>query len=104
MEQKGPEDVTKNHKKLTVNEVVTNLSTLLISLSSAGPSQETTCPSLLTASQEALIRKRICHRWTDSDGVEQWYYGNILSRVPGTTDGFNAQYDSEDVIYLLICF
>ena len=40
--------------------------------------------SSMTVSQETLIGKRICHQWKDSDGVEQWYYSNILSLVPGT--------------------
>ena len=45
---------------------------------------------LLTVGQETLIGKRICHQWKDSDGLEQWYYGNILSLVPGTNDWFNV--------------
>ena len=68
---------------------------------SIGPSQGTSHPVLFTASQETLIGKRICHRWKDSDGVEQWYYGNILSLVLGTNDWFNVQYNGEDVILCL---
>ena len=96
--------MTKNRKKLTVDEVVSNLSTLLTSFSSTSPSQESSRPNLLTASQESLIGKRICHRWKDNDGIEQWYYGNILSFVPGTNDWFNVQYDGEDVILSLNLF
>ena len=96
--------MTKNRKKLTVDEVVSNLLTLLTSFSSTHPSQESSCPDLFTASQETLIGKRICHRWKDSNGVEQWYYGNILSLVPGTNDWFNVQYDGEDVILSLNLF
>ena len=62
LEQKGPKEVfffTMNRKKLTVDEVVSNLSTLLTSFSSTSPSQESSCPNLLTASQESLIGKRI---------------------------------------------
>ena len=92
---------TKTVKKLTVGEVVSNLLTLLTSTSSIGPSQETSRPNLFTASQETLIGRRICHRWKDSDGVEQWYYGNILSLVPGINDWFNVQYDVDVILYLL---
>ena len=99
LEQKSPKEVfflTKNRKKLTVGEVVGNL---LTSTSSIDPSQETPHPDLFTASQEALTRKRICHRWKDSDGVEQWYYGNIL---PGTNDWFNVQYNGDVILSLNI--
>ena len=106
LEQKGPKEIfflTKNRKKLTVDELARNLVTLLTSCSSI-PSQGSSRPDLLTASQETLIGKRICHRWKDSDGTEQWYHGNILSLVPGTNDWFNVQYDGEDVILSLNLF
>lgn len=51
--------------------------------------------------QESLIGKRIRHRWRDSDGSEQWYYGEILSLVPGTEDWFNVTYDGEDQVLSL---
>ena len=89
---------------MLVDKVVSNLLTLLTSFSSTSPSQETSHPDLFTASQETLVGKRICHRWKDSDRVEQWYYGNILSLVPGTNDWFNVQYDGEDVILSLNLF
>ena len=89
---------------MLVDKVVSNLLTLLTSFSSTSPSQETSHPDLFTASQETLVGKRICHRWKDSDGVEQWCYGNILSLVPGTNDWFNVQYDGEDVILSLNLF
>ena len=71
LEQKGLKKtffLTKNHKKLTVDEVARNLLTLLTSCSSTStyPSQESSCPDLLTASQETLIGKRICHRWKEN--------------------------------------
>lgn len=103
LEQKAPKDVfylSKNKKKLTCNEVVKNLLTLL-AVSSTDATQTS---SPFRASQESLVGKRICHRWKDSDGTEQWYYGNILSLVPGTNDWFNIQYDGEDVILSLNLF
>ena len=71
LEQKGLKEIfflTKNHKKLTVDEVARNLLTLLTSCSSTStyPSQKSSCPDLLTASQETLIGKRICHRWKEN--------------------------------------
>ena len=91
--------MTKNRKKLTVDELARNLVTLLTSCSSI-PSQGSSRPDLLTASQETLIGKRICHRWKDSDGTEQWYHGNILSLVPGTNDWFNVQCDGDVILSL----
>ena len=79
-----------------------NLLTLLTSCSSTStyPSQESSRPDLLAASQETLIGKRICYRWKDNDGIEQWYYGNILSLVPGTNNWFNVQYDGDVILSL----
>ena len=50
------------------------------------------------ASQENLVGRYICHKWKDTDGYEQLYYGKILSLVPGTTDWFNVIYDGEDTV------
>lgn len=44
------------------------------------------------------------HRWKNLDGTEQWYYGKILSLMPGTTDWFNVKYDNEDTILSLNLF
>ena len=71
------------HKKLTVEEVVQNLLTLL-SVSTKHTSNTPVAPYI--ASQESLVGRRVCHKWKDTDGYEQLYYGKILSLVPGTTD------------------
>ena len=76
----GYNNCPKNHyhkKQLTVDEVAQNLVKLLTPLSS----QSTTTQD---QENEALIGKRIRHRGKDSDGSEEWYYGRILSLVPGT--------------------
>ena len=74
---------------------------ILLAVSSTDATQTS---SPFRASQESLVGKRIYHRWKDSDGTELWYYGNILSLVPGTNDWFNIQYDGEDVILSLNLF
>ena len=104
LEQQAPKEVfflSKNKKKLTCDEVVKNLLTLL-AVSSITDATQTFSP--FRASQESLVGKRIRHRWKDSDGTDQWYYGNILSLVPGTNDWFNIQYDGEEVILSLNLF
>ena len=101
LEQTGPREIffmTRNHRKLRVEEVVTNLVSLL------SPTPGSSTPTPFVASQEGLIGKRIHHRWKDSSGTELWYYGTILSLVPGTTDWFNVKYDGEDTILSLNLF
>ena len=79
-------------KKLTVEEVIQNLLTLL-----QGVTRTSFPPvSPYLASQESLVGRRICHKWKDSEGEERPYYGQIISLVPGTTDWFNVKYDNED--------
>lgn len=94
LEQKYPEKdvffLSKNKKKLTVDEVTQNLIKLL-----------TPPPSSNAANQESLVGKRIRHRWKESDESEQWYYDRILSLVPGTDDWFNVAYDGESEILSL---
>ena len=90
LEQNGPRDIffmTKNRHKLSVEDVVTNLVSLL------SPTPGSSTPTPFVASQEGLIRKRIHHRWKDSSGTELWYYGTIFNLVPGTTEWFNVKYD-----------
>ena len=60
LEQNGPRELffmSKNRKKLTVDEVVNNLVTLISPLSRLNPSTP------FVATQESLIGKRICHKW-----------------------------------------
>ena len=91
LEQAGPKEVffmTKNRKKLTVDEVASNLSALF-----SPAHRPVVSSSPFIATQESLVGRRICHRWRESDGAEHLYYGKILSIVPGTTDWFNVIYD-----------
>ena len=101
LEQKGPKEVfymSKNRRKLTVDEVIGNL----LSLISPSRRPPVTCsPSPFVAAQESLIGRCICHKWRESDGSESLYYGKILSIVPGTTDWFNVIYDSDDTVLSL---
>ena len=97
LEQSGPKELffmSKNRKKLSVDEVVANLLMLI----SPSCSQRLAPVSPFTATQESLIGRRICHKWKLSDGSEQVYYGKILSLVPGTIDWFNVLYDGEDLV------
>ena len=91
LEQKHPEkDIffLSKKKKLSVDEVVNNLKKLLL-------------PQPLISRNESLVGQRIRHRWVDCDGVEQWYYGKILSIVPGTDEWFNVTYDGESQVLSL---
>ena len=102
LEQTGPKEVffmTKNRKKLTVDEVASNLSALF-----SPAHRPVVSSSPFIATQESLVGRRICHRWRESDGAEHLYYGKILSIVPGTTDWFNVIYDGEDTVLSLNLF
>ena len=90
--------MSKNKKNLTVDEVVNNLLTLISPLPRLNPSTP------FVATQESLIGKRICHKWKQPDGTERFYYGQVLSLVPGTTDRFNVTCDGEDTILSLNLF
>ena len=97
LEQSGPKELffmSKNRKKLSVDEVAANLLVLISSLHS----QRLAPISPFTATQESLIGRHICHKWKLSDGSKQLYYGKILSLVPGTIDWFNVLYDGEDLV------
>ena len=97
LEQSGPKELffmSKNRKKLSVDEVAANLLVLISSLHS----QRLAPISPFTATQESLIGRRISHKWKLSDGSEQLYYGKILSLVPGTIDWFNVLYNGEDLV------
>ena len=95
LEQKHPEKdiffLSKNKKKLSIEEVVENFKKLLLMQP----------PSNAMFHHESLVGKRIRHRWEDSDGSAEWYYGRILSLVPGTDDWFNVIYDGETEVLSL---
>ena len=96
LKQLSQEPLPQETVKLTVDEIAQNLVKLLTPLSS----QSTTTQD---QENEALIGKRIRHRWKDSDGSEEWYYGRILSLVPGTDNWFNVTYDGESIKLTLRC-
>lgn len=103
LEQAGPKKVffmSKNRKKLNVDEVASNLVTLFST--ARRPTASSSSPFIAT--QESLVGRRICHKWRESDGSEHLYYGKILSIVPGTTDWFNVLYDGEDTVLSLNLF
>lgn len=101
LEQSGPRDLyfmSKNKKKLSVQEVTNNLLILI------SPMHLPTPISPFIATQESLVGRRICHKWLQEDGTENFYYGKILGLVPGTTSWFNIQYDDEDTVLSLNIF
>ena len=73
-------------KKLSVDDVCTNLCELFLSTSGCD--------------KEGLIGKRIKHKW-DVDGTEKWYFGTILDVVAGTDDWYNVRYDDEEQVLSL---
>ena len=78
--------LSKDRRKLTVEELVTNLSKLL--------TNSHVTDANLTENRETLVGKRIRHKWC-VDGIERWFTGQILSAVDGTNEWFNVQYDGE---------
>ena len=97
LEQEHPDKnvfyLSRNRRQLTVDEVSQNLIKLIEPSSQMQPTS--------TSANEALIGKRICHRWKDSDGSEKWYFGTILSLIAGSSDWFNVSYDgAEEVLSL----
>ena len=79
--------LSKNKRKLSVDEVCSNLEKLL-------------CLCSNYRDFEGLAGKRIKHKWKDEDD-ENWYYGTILDLVPGTKDWYNIKYDGEEEILSL---
>ena len=49
--------------------------------------------------RESLIGKIIKHKWRDENGLEQWYFGEVLSKVAGTDERYNVKYE-DDVLTL----
>lgn len=94
LEQSVPKEyffMSNNRKKLSVDEVVANLSALISPLHS----HRLAAVSPFTDTQESLSGRRIRH---NGDGSEQLFYDKILSLVLGTIDWFNVLYDGEDLV------
>ena len=47
------------------------------------------------------LEKTIKHRLWDESSVEQWYFGEVLSKVAGTNEWYNVQYKGEDGVLTL---
>jgi len=46
---------------------------------------------IMSEERESLVGKTIKHKWQDENGVEQWYFVEILSKVAGTNEWYNVQ-------------
>ena len=77
--------LSRNKKKLSVDEVCSNFCKLF--------------PPMSGYDKEGLIGKRIKHKW-NVDGTEKWYFGTILDVVAATDDWHNVRYDDEQVLSL----
>ena len=78
--------LSKNKKKLSIEEVCSNLCELF--------------PPTPGCDKEGLIGKRIKHKWS-VDGSDKWYLGTILDVVAGTSDWYNVRYDDEEEVLSL---
>ena len=78
--------LSKNKKKLSIEEVCSNLCELF--------------PPTPGCDKEGLIGKRIKHKWS-VDGSDKWYLGTILDVVAGTSDWYNVRYDNEEEVLSL---
>ena len=73
-------------------ELVDNLKKLL----PQHPLQDNT----VSSPHQDLVGKRIRHKWVDEYGKEKWYRGHILTWFLEQLNGFNIQYDGEEVLTL----
>lgn len=76
-------------KAKTIEQLMTNL-TVLINEARKGSTTEKKLNK-----KPLLVNKHIKHRFNDA-----WYYGHILSVVPGFTDWYNVKYDNDEAIYV----
>ena len=63
--------------------------------------EEEAVSGLADEGRESLVGKTIKHRWRDESGVEQWYLGNVLSKVAGTNEWYKVRYEGEDDVLTL---
>ena len=84
---------SKNGQQYTVEELMDNLAKLI--------NEEEAVSGLANKVRESLVGKTIKHRWRDESGVEQWYFGEVLSKVAGTDEWYNVQYEGEDDVSTL---
>ena len=84
---------SKNGQQYTVEELMDNLAKLI--------NEEEAVSGLANKVRESLVGKTIKHRWRDESGVEQWYFGEVLSKVARTDEWYNVQYEGEDDVLTL---
>ena len=63
--------------------------------------EEEAVSGLANEGRESLVGKTIKHRWQDESGVEQWYFGEVVSKVAGTNEWYNVRYEGEDDVLTL---
>ena len=85
---------SKGGQQYTVKELMDNLAKLI-------NEEEEAVSGLANEGRESLVGKTIKHRWRDVSGVEQWYFGEVLSKVAGTNEWYNVQYEGEDDVLTL---
>ena len=83
---------SKNGQQYSIDKLIENLCNLVCE----EPIQEQAIDS-----RESLVGKNIKHKWRDENGIEQWYFGKVLSKVAGTDEWYNVQYEEEDDILTL---
>jgi len=86
---------SKNGKPYSVDKLVENLSKLIPAC------DERLVQGRTSYETESLVGKNIKHKWRDENGIEQWYYGKVLSKVVGTEEWFNVQYEGEEDVLTL---
>ena len=72
-------------QQYTVKELMDNLAQLI--------NEEETVSGVANEERESLAGKIIKHKWRDESGVEQWCFGEVLSKVAGTNEWYNVQYE-----------
>ena len=85
---------SKGGRQYIVKELMDNLAKLI-------NEEEEAVSGLADEGRESLVGKTIKHRWRDESGVEQWYLGNVLSKVAGTNEWYNVRYEGEDDVLTL---
>ncbi|XP_065893139.1 uncharacterized protein [Dysidea avara] len=84
---------SKNGKQYSADKLVENLTKLICDKRSV---QERA-----SYMQESLVGKKIKHKWRDENGCEKWYCGEVLSKVIGTEEWYNVQYEGEEDVLTL---
>lgn len=84
---------SKNGQQYSVDKLIENLCKLIC--------HEEPILGEANTVRESLVGKNIKHKWRDENGIEQWYFGEVLSKVAGTDEWYNVQYEGEDDVLTL---